>query len=247
MKRLVRFSLLCAAFLSLSCAAFALGDWEYGTPKWITGSGRVETETRAVPGFTGIEVEGSGNVTLSQGVRQQLSVEADDNILPAVTTKVEGGILHLGFAPGTRITGMTRLEFRITAPEIRGITISGSGNVRTATVLRGDSLALRIGGSGSIDGEIDVRSLESDIGGSGSIRVRGRAGSQTVAINGSGSVEARELSSLTSDVQVNGSGNVTVTATETISIGLSGSGDVFYGGTAAVTIRSSGSGTIRKY
>jgi hypothetical protein len=241
MKKLI---VVCVALLA-GAAAFASGAWDYSTNR-VIGSGSVRTETRGVPSFTAIEVDGSGIVTLSQGIAQSLSVETDDNIMDLVRTEVIGGVLHLGLVPGTSIARMTRLEFRVTAPRIDAIVISGSGDVHTATPLRTSSLDLDIRGSGSIDASVEADTLRTHIGGSGGINVAGRAGDLSVTIDGSGSVRARDLASMTADVRVNGSGGVDVTARDTIAISINGSGDVSYGGGAKATVRSSGSGTARQ-
>ena len=69
----------------------------------INGSGHVETETRQVSGFTGIDLAGSGEVTIEQGDAESLTIEADDNVLPALTSKVSDSTLKLGKKPGTTV------------------------------------------------------------------------------------------------------------------------------------------------
>ena len=87
-------------------------------------------------------------MVLSQGFAQSLSVETDKNVLPAVKTKVIGGVLHLGFKDGTHVRGMRRLEFRITAVRIEGIAISGSGSIAVSS--HADRLLVTISGSGNV-------------------------------------------------------------------------------------------------
>jgi hypothetical protein len=240
MKKLV---VVCMALLA-GAAAFASGTGDYGNR--VIGSGFVRTENRTVPSFTNIDVEGSGIVTLSQGIVQSVSVETDDNIMGLVKTEVVGGVLHLGFVPGTSVGRMTRLSFRITAPRIDGIVISGSGDVHAAAPLRTSALGLEIRGSGSIDASVEADTVRATIGGSGGINVNGHTGDLSVTINGSGSLQARDLASLTADIRVNGSGGADVTVRDTIAITISGSGNVSYGGGAKATVRSSGSGTARQ-
>jgi len=231
--------------LFVAAGAFASGEWDYGRDR-IIGSGNVRTEDRTVPAFRSIELEGSGNVTLSQGPVQSLSVETDDNVLGAVETEVVGGVLHLGFKRGTRIGRLTLLEFRVTAPRVDAVVISGSGDVRAATTLRATTLRLDIRGSGNIDASIDVDVLRAGVSGSGDITVDGSAREISVSIDGSGNVKARGLSSTSADVRINGSGDADVTATDAITVAINGSGDVLYGGGAKATVRASGSGTARE-
>jgi hypothetical protein len=245
MKFSTRAACVALGLLLAAAAAFASGDSESGG--WISGSGNVSTENRDVAAFTAIELEGSGNVTVRTGISRAVNVETDDNILPFVKTEVVGNVLHLGFKPDTHVNRMTRLEFTVAAPQLTGITVSGSGNARSAAPLRSDTLSLNIRGSGSITCDADVGGLQATIGGSGGIAVRGRADRLGITINGSGGVHARELSSVFADVRVNGSGDVSVNASNTVNINVSGSGSVEYGGGAKATVRSSGSGSVRKY
>ena len=232
-------------FVAAAAASFASGDHE--NDGWISGSGHVRTESREVPAFTSIELEGSGNVTIRPGSPRAVTVETDDNILSVVKTEVVGNVLHLGFNPDTQVNRMTRLEFTVAAPQLTGITVSGSGSARSAAPFRSDSLSLDIRGSGSITCDADVESLQATVGGSGDITARGRADRLGISINGSGGIHARELLSVFADVRVNGSGDASVNASTALNINVAGSGSVEYGGGAEPTVRSSGSGSARKY
>jgi hypothetical protein len=236
---------LAAGLLLAGSTAFASGDFEDNG--WVVGSGSIQSEDRDVPSFDAIDVEGSGNVTIRQAPGQSVSVEADDNVLPLVKTEVVGGVLHLGLVHGARVTHLTRLEFTVASPIVRGITISGSGNAQTASPLRAEDMVLDIRGSGSIACDLDASTLTASVGGSGGITTRGHADRLTVKIGGSGSVRARELESSFAEVTVNGSGDAVVYATNTVNISISGSGSVQYGGGATATVHSSGSGSAREY
>ena len=244
-QTLTAFAAASALLLFAGCA-FATGGSEYDA-RWLTGSGLVTSEARVVPDFTGIEVEGLGDVELSQGLLQSVTVECDDNILPYVKADVVGDTIHLGMKPGTSVRRMTRMIFHITVPRVTSIVIAGSGGVKAMTALRANALSLSIRGSGAIQAQLAVGRLVSSIGGSGDINLSGSADDIAVTIQGSGSVRARALQSATADVRVNGSGGVQVNATGTIGISIAGSGNVEYGGGGRATIARSGSGTARQY
>ncbi len=246
MKSVQRLAPVCIMILAAASIASATGVFESGTG-WIEASGYLKTEDRDVPAFSRIELEGSGNVVLRQGPVQSLSVETDDNVLPAVKTEVIGGVLHLGLKDGTRVSFLRRLEFRITAPRIEGIRISGSGSVHGVNPLHAGSMNLDIGGSGSIDAELDTAELHTRISGSGSVSVNGRTDRLSITIGGSGGFAGRDLASLDAEVRISGSGSAVVTARDTLAADLSGSGSVFYGGGARPTVHASGSGSVRAY
>ena len=238
-----RAAILCVALSMAAAGGFALGSRESA----ISGSGTVRTESRTVPAFTAIVIEGFGNVTLSQGGAQSLSVETDDNLLPLVKTEVRAGVLSLGFKQGVKPVHVSQLEFLVSVPELAAVKISGSGNLHATTLVRSEALTLEISGSGGIYSELDVGRLGVTIGGSGGITVEGKTDQLSVTITGSGSMQGRDLASGTAEVTVSGSGEAVINARRAISINVTGSGRVAYGGGAKATITSSGSGVVQRF
>ncbi len=241
------FTLVCA--LSAAAMSFASGTQENGYRDYglVIGSGRTSTEDRSVPSFTGIDLQGSGTVLLAMGSTRSISVSADDNLLELVRTDVVGDTLKLGFQQGARVRTVAPLVFRITAPDIQELAISGSGDIRGQSVIRADRLSLSIGGSGSIQAAVAVEELSVSIRGSGSLDIKGSADTQEVRINGSGSYDGRDLRSANATIRVNGSGDSMVSVSRELDVNIAGSGNVTFSGNPKTTIRASGSGTVRQY
>jgi hypothetical protein len=65
---------------------------------------------------------------VSQGEQQSVIVEADDNILPFITTQVRDGRLVVDELRGT-LRGSGNLEYRGT-PSVVDVSSTGSGSVR---------------------------------------------------------------------------------------------------------------------
>jgi hypothetical protein len=224
-----------------ACSALALGSFDI-----IRGNGTVRLESRDFPSFTGIENQGSGLVRFSQGPTRQVTVEADANILPCLETEVRGGVLVLRVRPGVSINP-TRLVYRITTPDLRGVGIKGSGDFRLETPLETERIEIEIDGSGSFEGDVEADTVAVGINGSGSVSLGGVVRSAGFEIDGSGSIEAADLASADARVVIRGSGSVTVTASGSLDVEIYGSGDVRYRGGAKVTVRDSGSGSVREY
>jgi hypothetical protein len=191
----------------------------------VRGSGNMMTETRDVKGFDEIVVNGSGDVTVDVTGTESLEVEAEDNILPLLTTEVVGGRLELG-SNGSFST--TRgIHYTITAATLSGVTIRGSGNV--------------------VASDVDTDSFTVQIEGSGDVTPVGTTAALTVVIEGSGNVSAFDLEATTVDVRIDGSGSASVYAVDALDVEVNGSGDVVYDGDPAVVDESiNGSGDVRK-
>ncbi len=240
-------TLACA--LSAAAMSFASGTQEDGFRDYglVIGSGRSSTEDRSVPSFTGIDLQGSGTVLLTVGSPRSISVSADDNLLELVRTDVVGETLKLGFKPGTRVRTVAPLVFRVTAPDIQELAISGSGDIKGQSVIRADRLSLTVGGSGNIKAAIAVEEISASIHGSGDIDIKGSADTQEVRINGSGNYDAIDLASANAKIRVNGSGDATVAVRREMDVNIAGSGNVVFSGSPRTTVKASGSGTVRQY
>jgi putative autotransporter adhesin-like protein len=192
----------------------------------VNGSGQVKTESRQVSGFTKIDLAGTGEVTIVQGPAESLTIEADDNVLPALTRKVSDSTLRLGTKPRTTVRTRNPIRYRVTVKDLTGVSLSGSGSV----IAKG----------------IQVPALRVDMSGSGTVNLSGSAVKQDIHMSGSGRYEAAELSSQEVTVEISGSGEVAVAVTRALKVDISGSGQVTYSGNPSVEQNISGSGKLIK-
>lgn len=208
----------------------------------VRGSGNVATETRAVSGFSEIDLAGIGDVRVEQTGSESLTIEAEDNLLPLLTTEVRNGCLTLGTKENLRPT--RPIVFRITVDRLEAVRVSGSGDVRVEQ-LQSPRLDARISGSGRLRVvRLDTPDLDADISGSGSATFAGRADEVRLDVSGSGAFNAADLKAADARVSIAGSGSATVHATERLSADISGSGAVHYLGDPQVSRHVSGSGSI---
>lgn len=212
----------------------------------IRGSGKVIQENRDVRGFTGVELASVGDLSIQQGDRESLTIEAEDNILPRILTEVEGGKLIIRTERGVSISPTVPVHYTLTARELSDLELSGSGDIRTNTI-KSQDFRIRLSGSGGIRmGELAASTLTTELSGSGSIEVPGKVASQRVRISGSGDYDGGNLQSQSADILVSGSGDSKVWARDELSVHVSGSGRVDYYGNPRVTKHVSGSGNIHQ-
>jgi len=210
----------------------------------ITGSGDVITETRQVNDFDRISISGSGEVIVTQGESESLSIETDDNVMDHIEAEVEGGTLKLGMKDGINLISTTRLVFYVGVDDLAGLSISGSGDVESEKIDAGH-LEVQISGSGDVMiASLTADELKAEISGNGEIDLAGDVAAQDVDISGSGKYLAGDLCSESVKVSVSGSGDATVCATETLDVSVSGSGSVNYYGRPSLTTSKSGTGDI---
>ena len=227
-------------------ARFHVAGW-WGS---VSGSGKLQTETRAVTGFQAIATHGSIKLVLRQGGREGLELRADDNILPLIETRVvdRGGVptLEIGSKDGARYSTRNVVVATIDLIGLRALTLAGSSDV-ACEALKSPVLQIAVSGSGNLRlHQLDVDQLMVRVSGSGNVDFSGRATTLGLKIAGSGDANTRALEADDVAVSVAGSGDVIVNARKTLNVSVAGSGNVAYTGAAAVTSTVAGNGRVKK-
>ena len=190
-------------------------------------AGPVTRETRNVEAFSGVSFGGAGKVFITVGPKASVVLEADAQTLGRTRTEVQDGVLRIRVRDedGMFKWGGREVTAYITVPELKTARVSGSGDLKVAG-LSGGATELSISGSGSVQADGSLKTLDLDISGSGSAKMEGLVvNDANVAISGSGSAVIDVRNDL--DVRVSGSGSVRyLTQPKDVSTSISGSGSV---------------------
>ncbi len=212
------------------------------------GSRRVVSEERSVSGFDVIVFEGLGELTITQGDQEALTVEAESNVISRVTTEVKGNTLYIGLRPsvlGISIVPTKPIRHDLQVRDIRRLEVTGLGSV-SAGAIRSDRLRVDMNGGG----KIVIRALKADmleltLSGLGGCEVAGEVRRQAILITGGGDYDGTDLASDIAEVALSGLGKATVWASEELDIELTGTGSVEYYGNPRVTQSITGLGRVR--
>lgn len=210
----------------------------------ISGVGEPIVQVLDIPEFNSLNISGSTGVTISQGNEQKVEITAPQNIIDLLNRSVTNETWDVHFEECVRAK---KLEINITVPTIRNITVSGSGNVKGLNNLNVSNLELNIIGSGKIDLMVNCRNATANINGSGDIKLTGSATNLDALVSGSGDFEGSEFTTVKSNINIIGSGDASVNASELYEVNITGSGDVEYKDTGARIISDvRGSGEITR-
>jgi Putative auto-transporter adhesin, head GIN domain len=219
-------ALIAACTAVVILAAIGLGLLAHGTKSsgsGVQGSGVAVTQTRAVAGFSGLDLAGSNNVTVVLGAPQSVVVRADSNLISHVTTNVVAGTLVIGNTGS--FTTKTPMSVKISVPSLTALNLSGSGQL-------------------SVTG-IDAPRLTVTISGSGLLTAAGTATRLDVTLSGDGWARLDQLTASEVHAVVTGSGLIQVTATTSLDAAVSGSGAIVYSGDPPqVTSSVTGTGAV---
>lgn len=170
----------------------------------IEGVGNITTEILDLADFSAIYIEGADDVEIQYGPEQKVEVTGHPNIISRIKTGIRNGKWHMGLENGNY--GPYELKYSLTLPEITGVEITGSSDVRILDSIQTDEFDLFLMGSGSFYGfELNSNSSHIEIIGSGECRIT-TANQMEVIIEGSGSVYYKGQPVIESDIT--GSGTI---------------------------------------
>lgn len=210
----------------------------------VVGSGTVVSERRDVGDFNEVVLSGVGALNITQTGSESLTIEAEDNIMPLLTSEVHGNSLRIGTEPGAHFSPKRPIRYILTVKDLSAIRISGAGNVETAS-LGTPSLRLELSGAGNLTVTgLAADSLEVSLSGAGNATCAGEVRSQDIRISGAGSYRGDDLASSTARAVISGTGSAHLRVSERLEARVSGVGSIVYSGNPVVSKSVSGVGRI---
>jgi hypothetical protein len=230
----------------------------------VDGNGIIESEDRSSPEFSKILNTTAAEVILTTGEQTGVVIETDINLLQYFRTSVSNNTLEIETRGANCIRPSSKSVIYITAENINGISLTGSGDL-SANELLGSDIELKSSGSGNmfieyVEGDdIDIKisgsgdvivydswsdAVEARLTGSGNLTISGESVDGNFTSSGSGECYAGELSLSTSNILISGSGDVYTSVSNELIATISGSGNIFYKGNPVIYSNITGSGRL---
>lgn len=193
--------------------------------------------------FTGVEAKGVFTVQLTQGENHEVTIDADQNILPDVSVEVVGDMLVLRYMGSARNIG--RIMARVTAPYF--LTLQGGDLVSFSSEQPLRSPVLRLEGSSAsrFDLQVETEDLSTNLSGASRVNLSGIATSHTATLSGTSLLDASDLATESTQVDLSGASKGSVYATTIISGEASGASVLaIKGAPVSQNIELSGMATI---
>lgn len=235
-----KFSMIVAAFV-LSLSGCCIDDDNFFGQDCEDGWGPDVEVVLNMPPFHSIVLKNDIKVNISQGDVFSVVAVGEENIIDLLELDVQNGVWDIEFE---RCVDDHDVKLFITTPDVRLLSIQGSGDIFAETFLETQDLSLRISGSGDMCLGTFAQHVDAKISGSGNIELEGNAESLDLSISGSGDFKAFPFISQRADVRISGSGDASVHVLELLEVNISGSGNVYFKGNPQLVIEISGSGEV---
>ena len=215
----------------------------------VAGSGVVKSETRQVSDFNAIVMDYPAEVTIQQGKTASLKIEAEDNLLPQLSTEVQDGTLYLKNAEqnwGQRVNPTKPVIVTISVVDLNKVQFPTAGKMLIES-LQTDSLAISVSGAGDVTlTGLKASDLNLNLSGAGNLKANGVSDRLQLNISGLGNFNGAELQSQEADINISGAGNAQVWVERQLNAGISGAGSIDYYGSPQVSEHISGVGNVKK-
>lgn len=247
-KKLVIFVslLISISFVTAACSLIGGSGLGGGVP----GSGNVQTETRDVGAFGAVSIKYPGAESIiQQGDKETVEIEADDNLLPQLSTEVVSGRLTINNMETdwkSTVNPSKPVKIRVTVKDLNEIELSAPVGTLELNELQADRLKLVLSGGAQIKiNGIQVNMLDTDLSGAGDILASGDANEINLILSGLGNFDAANLNSNKATIELSGMGSATVRVEEDLTATLTGAGSIQYYGHPHVKQNVTGAGSIK--
>lgn len=250
-RKVFRLVALCA-ILSISLSSCSVGTVSiYSKGEKIKSVEGIETRAFFLDrNFNGINVSGAFDVVYIPGEDYSVELKTHAEVFDRIKFNIEGGILNVGFKPGT-IRGIETLLLTIQAPELEIISMSGACDFTADEGMRAEAMTIEAGGASDIyikEAAAGVMTLKTS--GSSDVTIDNlQVGYFDVSVAGSSDLTVKNLSAAYLNMSVAGSSDIKLAGyANEADIRLKGSSDLNIKEleSAGLTVESSGASTIRQ-
>jgi hypothetical protein len=211
-------------YLILTCSAITTLAQEHVT---IRPSGNIISREIPVQSFNAIEAKGLFELILTQGDKESVKIEADDNLQSLFSVENRNNKLIIDM-PGLKNKNIDfndkddrhemRLKVYVTFRDINTLEVGVIGNVHSSTPLKCEALRIISKNVGNVELALTTNKLVVENKGVGNIQLSGNATEATVTNNGVGQFNGESFIVQTMDIDNSGVGKASVNVEKSLKV-----------------------------
>ena len=225
---------LMLAITALGFSSMAQKNDKYDDKDRIEVSGNVITKEISVKSFDELNASGVFNLLLSQGDKESLKIEADDNLMDLFIVENDGSTLTIKMKKNSNFNSKKQLKVYVTFKTLKSMDLGMVGGTSSDDKLKFTDLKLKNQSVGSVSLNMTLQTLNMENQSVGSVKLEGSAENAVVKNNSVGSINAGNFVVQKMDIENNGVGSATVNAEKELKYSDSFLGKVSNRGNATV-------------
>ena len=204
----------------------------------IEGNGNLVTREVSIQTFNSLDASGVYELKLTQGDRETVKIEADENLQELFQVRNEGQklVIDMKKMEGKNLKSKNKMRVYVTFKNLKALDLQTVGNVIADNELSFQNVSIKNKSVGSLDLNLNANKLELDNTSVGSVTLKGKADDAVIKNNGVGSLNAGRFVVQTLDIDNSGVGSAEVNAEKGLKVR-----DSFLG-----KVKNRGAATARK-
>ena len=201
----------------------------------VEGNGKIITRDVPVKAFNELEASGVYELRLTQGDKEEVKIEADENLQDLFTVSNEGSklVIDTKKLKDKDLKGKVKMKVYVTFKKLNRMEIRTVGSVNSENQLAFDNLELNNSSVGNVNLKLTANKISLNNKSVGNVELTGKAQEAVFKNNGVGRLEASDFVVQTMDIDNSGIGNAAVNAQKTLKVKDSFLGKVSNKGAAA--------------
>ena len=215
-------------FLKSSCWIIVLILFSSNLFAQIRGNGNVIQSQRNVSEFSGIVVRSGIDLSVKQGDKYSLEIEADENLQQYIISEVKDHVLYVYVEKNRNIWNSKAMTALVTVKDVNSIKVSGGGDVESEGTIKTDALKIGISGGGDLEFDLEAEKASCSVSGGGDVELKGRIKNFKTEISGGGDLELRAGVEMLG-VSISGGGDAEISGGDKVTdatIKIMGGGDL---------------------
>tara|TARA_Y100000034_G_scaffold136680_1_gene214859 strand:+ start:20235 stop:20888 length:654 start_codon:yes stop_codon:yes gene_type:complete len=210
----------------------------------VNGNRNVTTQNRTTgEEFTSIRVSSGLDLHLTQGTKNSVVVEADENLQDIIITEVRDGVLKI--YTDKNIWRAASRKVLVTCTDIEAITATSGSDVYGKSVINAKSLKVTSTSGADVRLEVAAENVETKSTSGSNIRIKGNTITHSSKATSGASIDAYGLLSKDVTVNVSSGADINIHASESLNAKASSGGDIdVKGNPKKVTKKSSSGGSV---
>ena len=204
----------------------------------IEGNGKLVTREVPVQSFNALKASGVYELKLTQGNKEGVKIEADENLQELFTVANNSGqlVIDMKKMENKNLKSKNKMRVYVTFKNLKTLDIRMVGNVSAENQLAFEDVEIKNSSVGNVDLDLTAQKINLENKSVGNVKLNGKAQDAVFVNNGVGNINAGSFVVQTMDIENSGVGNAEVNAEKGLKVK-----DSFMG-----KVKNKGAATARK-
>lgn len=196
------------------------GQAQESKKETIEGNGKSVTRDITITSFDALKASGIFELKLSQGDKETVKIEADENLQEYFTVRNDGSklVIDMDKLKNKNLKNANKLRVYVTFKKLKEMELGMVGNTVSEEALSFEDLDVKNKSVGNVDLQLTANKLDLENKSVGNVTLKGKASDVTVKNKGVGEFEAGGFVVQNMDIENNGVGHAEVNAEKQLKV-----------------------------